>query len=54
MYSHNLILEDHFMTVLEDGADNLAELKLMGVSLLIFGRQGFHPKCLIDGHKSHL
>lgn len=54
MYSQNLILEDHFMSVLEVSADNLAKLKLMGVLPLIFRRQGFNPKYLSYGHKSHL
>jgi len=31
MYSQNLILENHFMNVLEVGAENLANLKLKGV-----------------------
>lgn len=54
MYSQNLILEDNFVSVLEVSADNLAKLKLMGVLPLIFRRQGFHPKYLSYGHKSHL
>lgn len=49
--SQNLVLEDHFMSVSEVNADNLAKLKLTGVLPVIFRRQRFHPKCLSYGHK---
>lgn len=42
MNSQNLALEDHFLNVLEVNADNLAKLKLTGVSPVIFRRQRFH------------